>query len=189
MAGVSVNDRGKIAEEYLHVLRRAWSGEPFEWRGRTIRVTPKLRHPLRIIAGGSGKAAARRAARMRVGFYPAVKNPELVELYGEECGETSFLHVTEDPDRDWERVAPYLLYEARMYAQWQSQQEGWLPESITLDTLRRNPACRVVTPEQCVELMRGASRCFFHPLVCGMPPELGWESLRLFENEVLPYLR
>ncbi len=25
-----------------------------------------------------------------------------------------------------------------------------------------------------------------HPLVGGLPPELGWESLRLLEHEVLP---
>jgi hypothetical protein len=26
----------------------------------------------------------------------------------------------------------------------------------------------------------------FHPLCGGMPPELAWSSLRLFESEVLP---
>jgi alkanesulfonate monooxygenase SsuD/methylene tetrahydromethanopterin reductase-like flavin-dependent oxidoreductase (luciferase family) len=201
MAGVSVKDRGKIAEEYLGVLRQAWTGKPFEWRGRTIRVTPKLQHPLRIIAGGYDKAAARRAARMRVGFYPGVIIPGVIETYHEECarlgfagfvqptGATAFLHVSKDPDRDWERVGPYLLYEARAYAQWQSQHESGGPESITLDMLRQNRACRVVTPEQCIQLMQGPSRVFFHPLVCGMPPALGWESLRLFEKEVVPYLR
>jgi hypothetical protein len=28
----------------------------------------------------------------------------------------------------------------------------------------------------------------FHPLMGGIPPELGWRSLRLFETEVLPKL-
>jgi len=49
----------------------------------------------------------------------------------------------------------------------------------------------VVTPEQCVELA-GEVGTFgsvtLHPLLAGMPPELGWESLELFEREVLPRL-
>jgi hypothetical protein len=28
-----------------------------------------------------------------------------------------------------------------------------------------------------------------HPLMGGIPPELGWESLELFERQVLPRLR
>ena len=37
MAGIDRRQRGALTEEYLNVLRAAWSGEPFEWRGRTIR--------------------------------------------------------------------------------------------------------------------------------------------------------
>src|SRR5712691_2392502 len=43
MAGVDRKARGRLLEEYVQVLRQAWTGEPFEWRGRTIRVTPKPR--------------------------------------------------------------------------------------------------------------------------------------------------
>jgi hypothetical protein len=28
----------------------------------------------------------------------------------------------------------------------------------------------------------------FHPTIGGMPPELGWKMLRLFEGDVLPCL-
>src|SRR5262249_5684862 len=41
MAAVDRKRRGSLLEEYVEVLRKAWTGEPFEWRGRTIRVTPK----------------------------------------------------------------------------------------------------------------------------------------------------
>ena len=43
----------------------AWTGEPFEWRGRTITVTPKpftQPHPNLLIGGGT-EWAARAAAR------------------------------------------------------------------------------------------------------------------------------
>jgi hypothetical protein len=29
----------------------------------------------------------------------------------------------------------------------------------------------------------------FHPMMGGLPPELAWESLHLFEREVLPKVR
>ena len=37
MAGVEKRRRGKLLEEYVGVLREAWTGEPFEWRGRADR--------------------------------------------------------------------------------------------------------------------------------------------------------
>src|SRR5689334_17028474 len=40
MAGVDRKARGRLTEEYVDVLRKAWTGEPFEWRGRMVRVTP-----------------------------------------------------------------------------------------------------------------------------------------------------
>ena len=30
-----------VLEEYVGVLLQAWKGEPFDWRGRTVTVTPK----------------------------------------------------------------------------------------------------------------------------------------------------
>ena len=47
---------------------------------------------------------------------------------------------------------------------------------------------RVLTPAEFVEEMRAAPFPFalFHPLCGGMPPELAWSSLHLFEHEVLP---
>ena len=50
----------------------------------------------------------------------------------------------------------------------------------------------VVTPEECVELCRRigpGGRLGFNPLNGGIDPEIAWESLHLFEHEVLPALR
>ena len=41
MAGVEHAARGKILEEFVETLKQAWTGEPFEWQGRTVVVTPK----------------------------------------------------------------------------------------------------------------------------------------------------
>ena len=50
---------------------------------------------------------------------------------------------------------------------------------------------RVLTPEACVELGRGLGErgvLVLHPLMGGLPPELGWQSLELFDAKVLPAL-
>ena len=40
MFGVRREHRRRLYEEAIEVLRRAWTGEPFEYRGRPVRVTP-----------------------------------------------------------------------------------------------------------------------------------------------------
>jgi alkanesulfonate monooxygenase SsuD/methylene tetrahydromethanopterin reductase-like flavin-dependent oxidoreductase (luciferase family) len=67
MAGIDHAARGKVLEEYVDVILRAWTTDEFEWRGRTIRVTPKPAtkpHPALLIGGGV-PAAGRRAAGVR----------------------------------------------------------------------------------------------------------------------------
>ena len=53
----------------------------------------------------------------------------------------------------------------------------------------RSGVYKVFTPDQCVDLGEETGRLILHPLMGGMSPQLGWESLRLFESEVLPRLR
>lgn len=116
MAGVDRKRRGKIVEEYLGVLMKAWTGEPFEWQGRTITVTPTPASPAQalVFAGGSVKASAERAARLRLGFFTMSTDPTLGETYEAECKKVgfehgffmfptgpSFVHVAEDPDKAW----------------------------------------------------------------------------------------
>ena len=49
MFGRAMKGRGKVLEEGVEVLRRAWSGEPFEYRDGAVRVTPRpVQDPLPI---------------------------------------------------------------------------------------------------------------------------------------------
>src|SRR5262249_60340246 len=84
MAGVDRKARGRLLEEYVQVLRQAWTGEPFEWHGRTIRVTPRPCSEPLMLVGGSTAAAARRAARLRLGFFPAIGDAHLADVYHDE---------------------------------------------------------------------------------------------------------
>jgi alkanesulfonate monooxygenase SsuD/methylene tetrahydromethanopterin reductase-like flavin-dependent oxidoreductase (luciferase family) len=209
MAGVDRKQRGKLVEEYIGVMRQAWTGEPFEWRGRTIRVTPTpltKPHPM-IMIGGSTEIAARRAARLELPFFPAIGDPELTRIYKEACAEVGFtggfasepsgpgfVHVAEDVDDAWEKVGRHALHEAQTYANWQTpgQRSAVHVDATTVDDVRASGVYRVVTPDECVALaeeLGPAGTIVLHPLMGGIPPEVAWESLELFEAKVLPRIR
>jgi alkanesulfonate monooxygenase SsuD/methylene tetrahydromethanopterin reductase-like flavin-dependent oxidoreductase (luciferase family) len=203
MAGVERKHRGRLLEEYVEVMRKAWTGEPFEWRGREIRVTPTPPSPPIVLVGGSTEKAAKRAARLRAGFFPAIGDPALKAFYEAECeklgftgfvampGGPGFVHVTEDPERDWARIAPHALYDAQTYAAWQTpdQRSQVHVDAVTADDVRRSGVYRVVTPDECVALAQETGRVLLHPLMGGIPPALAWESLECFASKVLPRLR
>ncbi|MFF9775259.1 LLM class flavin-dependent oxidoreductase [Streptomyces sp. NPDC013978] len=195
--------RGKLQDEVLETLLRAWTGEPFAYRGRTVRVTPRPGtepHPL-LLVGGSSRAAARRAARLGLPFFPSAHLPELESYYKERlveygtegwtmmpAAETPLLHVAEDPDRAWAEYGGHFLHEARTYASWQSAgiRSAVRSGASTVAELRAEGVYRIVTPDECVAL--GLDNYVLHPLAGGMPLEEGWRGLRLFAERVLPRL-
>jgi len=99
--------------------------------------------------------------------------------------------VSEDPERDWARIAPHALYDAQTYAAWQTpdQRSQVHVEARDAAELRKSGVYRVVTPDECVALAEETGQVLFHPLMGGLPPALGWESLELFARKVLPRLR
>ncbi|MER6157496.1 LLM class flavin-dependent oxidoreductase [Streptomyces sp. NPDC001868] len=195
--------RGRLQDEVLETLLQAWTGEPFSYRGRTVRVTPRPGtepHPL-LLVGGSSKAAARRAARLGLPFFPSAHLPELEAYYKERlveygtegwtmmpAAETPLLHVAEDPDRAWAEYGGHFLHEARTYASWQSAgiRSAVRSGAATVAELRAEGVYRIVTPDECVAL--GLDSYVLHPLAGGMPVEEGWRGLRLFAERVLPRL-
>src|SRR5439155_23915819 len=72
MYGVRMEDRANAVEETVQVLRKAWSGEPFKYRGRTIELVSPVPKPRpRIIVGGSTPMMARKAAAIADGMSPS----------------------------------------------------------------------------------------------------------------------
>jgi alkanesulfonate monooxygenase SsuD/methylene tetrahydromethanopterin reductase-like flavin-dependent oxidoreductase (luciferase family) len=202
-----LHERPKRTTEVVQTLRQAWSGEPFEYRGRTARITPRPAQPggPQITLGGSTEAAARRAARLGDGFLPS--SPELWEPYRDERqkaghpdpgpyagGDTSAFVLATDVEATWRAVAPYFLHEVNAYGRWMAEagvDQGGYREVGDVDALRATGQYRVLTPdEMTAELRAGGDYAFalFHPMVGGIPPALAWESLHLFEREVLPRL-
>ena len=79
-----------IMNETLDVLKKAWTGEPFEYQGRTVRVTPKPARAAgpKIDMGGSTDKSAIRAGKAGYQYYPG--HPALFEIYKEERAKAGF---------------------------------------------------------------------------------------------------
>ncbi|WAP58550.1 LLM class flavin-dependent oxidoreductase [Streptomyces sp. S465] len=201
--------RGALQDEALETLLAAWTGEPFDYRGRTVRITPRpytRPHPP-LLVGGSSRVAARRAARLGLPFFPSAHLPELEAYYHARRVEygtegwclmppavTPLLHLSEDPERAWARYGTHLLYEARRYASWQrgTVRSAVRSRAEDVTALRREGVYRIVTPEECVAYAAEGgdmASLVLHPLCGGMPVEEGWRSLRLFAERVLPRLK
>jgi alkanesulfonate monooxygenase SsuD/methylene tetrahydromethanopterin reductase-like flavin-dependent oxidoreductase (luciferase family) len=206
MFGIDFEHRGPVLEHKIETFVQALTGEPFEHRGRTIRVTPgpvQQPRPL-VLLGGSTRPSARRAARLADGFMPAIPDEALYDLYlaerarlGKDPGELVrpsgplFVHVADDPDRAWARIAPHALHEMNSYAHWASFAPGANPyvPLEDADVLRAQGLYAVVTPDECVALAEATepgAKLILHPLMGGLPPDLAWESLELFGAKVLP---
>ena len=209
-AGVDRKLRGKLVEECVEACKAAWTGEPFEFRGRTVMVRPTPATPggPHIAVGGKTELAARRAARLRCHFSPANNDPALTNAYREECARlgyegkveglgdkpmrAGFVMVSEDPESTWAEIAPLALYDAESYASWQDDpvRSYWVvPNLENADDLRTSGRYLVLTPEEAVEQISKDRGLTLHPLMGGIHPDLAWESLRLLEHEVLPKVR
>jgi alkanesulfonate monooxygenase SsuD/methylene tetrahydromethanopterin reductase-like flavin-dependent oxidoreductase (luciferase family) len=203
MYGVPMAERPKRVTELVTTLKAAFTGEPFEYRGRTVRVTPAPFRPggPAIRLGGSSEPAARRAARIADGFVPT--DPAVWEHYRDELARlgradpgpnplaaTGIVALADDADKGWASLAPFFLHHTNAYGAWQAQDGIAAPYRTTADAeaLRASGRFRVLTPaEYAVELRAApAPSAHFHPFVGGVPIELAWTSLRLFEDEVLP---
>ena len=94
--GVPFEERGARTDESIQALRSLWSPRAEPFRGRfyrwdAVESNPRPVRPegIPIVVGGHSAPAARRAARLGDGFFPARGGPEeLARLFGvvrEEC--------------------------------------------------------------------------------------------------------
>ena len=209
MFAASLKDRGALLDSGIDTILRALRGEGFEKGGRRIFVRPlPTRRPEDIVmVGGGVRASARRAARFDIGFMPM--DPELVDVYLAECarrgqrprqfarrtpGMPLAVHLCENPDIGWELIEPHAVHVvaeyARMAASSADSSAAQTPFSglTEPENLRQAGLFAAWTPEQLLQkisTLPDGSSLGVHPLLGGLSPEHGWESLKLM-GETLP---
>lgn len=205
MFGRQMRDRPKLVTKAVETMRKAWTGEPFDYEGRRACVTPRPFQPNgpAITLGGASEGAARRAARIADGFMPT--GPDYWEFYRDEMaklgkpdpgpfltGTVSYIHISDDPDATWAEVSKYAMHEMNAYGAWaaESGSDTGYSQVPSADVLRTMGIYQIVTPKECIELIGGLGNGVFmlHPLMGGVPPKLAWENIRLFESKVLPHI-
>jgi alkanesulfonate monooxygenase SsuD/methylene tetrahydromethanopterin reductase-like flavin-dependent oxidoreductase (luciferase family) len=207
---VSLRDRGKLLDQGIDIILRALRGERFEADGREVFVRPlPVQAPEDILMAGGGVAAsARRAARFGIGFAPMRLRGDLFPLYDEECtrlgrspgrkygsGLPLCIHVAEDKQQAWTELKPHAMHVASEYAKWAGEEANSNSPFKGLDdedALRRSGIFAVWTPEEVIAnapgIFAAGGTLNFMPLLGGLSPNLGWRSLELIKNQVMPQL-
>jgi alkanesulfonate monooxygenase SsuD/methylene tetrahydromethanopterin reductase-like flavin-dependent oxidoreductase (luciferase family) len=190
--GVDRRTRGATLEALIPTLRRAWSGEPFTYDGRRVRVTPTPFTPggPMLLYGGGTTAAARRAARLGLMLLAEKHDPELEAAYIDEAtsagvppagciipdADATTYFVADDPDRAWHELGPYMLNDTRSYARWNAgrQDVAMVTGAETVDELRASGAFTIVTRDEAAAMVTRGEMLALQPLVGGLPPDVAW---------------
>jgi len=185
------------------------------WSLKGVRVMPRpVQRPRpRILLGGSTDAGAVRAARLGDGF--TTPYPKLLEVWREEMKKLgkdpagagsltgssqglpgSFLHLARDPAAAWRVIGPHAVWESNTYAEWARERGNSPFRPVSHPDQLLESGYGVLTPEELVSQGRGLEaerpgphRFLFHPMMGGIPFELGQECLELAVSEVMPAFR
>lgn len=203
--GVNWKQRGQVFDEKLAVLVPALSGDTFSYNSEPMRLNPVPGSPVQalLIVGGNSKPAARRAARFGLGFCPAIDDAELAATYDEACAKNGFNYgftifprepsttiISDDPQACWQEYGHHLLYDATAYGAWRHPNRRAYAESFATneEELKAEGKYRIISPEAAIEAIETKGSLHLAPLVGGFPVALGWRSLELFTEKVLPYI-
>jgi len=207
--GADYANRGATMEELIPFLRQAWTGEPFEYRGTTVRVTPKpFQDPMRVYMGGGNRRTIERAARLADGWI-APGGGESWEIYRQvsrDLGKPDpgpyptsgpmFLWVTaDDKQKTLDRLMPHIRHQIEGYAQWTRPVHGaevgpYSGEDLS-GALEGRGNFQIMDPEEAIAFGRSLGRrgwMVFNPLMAGIDPAWAWEMLQLLDDRVLPYI-
>lgn len=208
MFGREMKGRGRRLEDCIRVMRRAWSGEEFEFEGRSVRVTPLpyTNGGPSMLMGGGVAASARRAARLGMGMIAMGTDPDLEEIYREACeaegrspgfcinpkpGLAMSAFVSRDPDEAWAKWGPYLLHDAKAYAELMGDEIDSATKSgaTTVAALRAAKGnYQIFSPDEAVAEIEKNGVFMMQPLCGGLPIDYAWESLETLVRDVLPRL-
>ena len=203
-AGVDWQLRGKQFDGLLTQVMALMQGETVEINGQEAQLhhLPESPADELVYVGGNSAAAARRAARMDLPFWPSIEDADVLDAYSDTCAKegvtarlqlsqfAGFDFIAEDPDKAWQEIGSYLLYDAMAYQAIGNSQRRSASEftDADIEALRASGTYNIVTPEQALKRFEANQALCVNPLAGGMPSEHGWRCLELYEAEVLPHL-
>jgi len=199
--------------EGIEILKRAWTGERFDFAGKHFnfkdaRVLPKPVSPKgpELLWGGMNPASITRSAQLDLGFACNLGSAEIRRYHQalRELGKdpaaysvvnTRQVYVADSEDQAWNEIAPGLMYQMELYGKWLD--EGGIDTSG-----RYRPDARALRkgsilgpPQQVIEQLREliaqtpATEIALGMQQPGLDPSLALRSLKRFATEVLPVLR
>jgi alkanesulfonate monooxygenase SsuD/methylene tetrahydromethanopterin reductase-like flavin-dependent oxidoreductase (luciferase family) len=204
--GLSLKDRGRLADEKLALLRRLLAGETVIQDGRRITVTPRpaTAGGPGLMWGGGSVAAARRAGRYGLALLANANVPGMREAYEAACREhghppgptmlpdrdhPSVVFVADDIEQAWSELGEHLLHDARTYAEWNpgDQTSAGFSQVHTVAELREAAASHVIiSVREAVSRVRAGQILHLAPLCGGLPPDVAWPYLKRVGDVVLP---
>jgi alkanesulfonate monooxygenase SsuD/methylene tetrahydromethanopterin reductase-like flavin-dependent oxidoreductase (luciferase family) len=197
--GKSWSTRGRDIEERITTLLSLWAS------GATTPGPYSQPHPFLFYGGGS-PAAAKRAARLGLGFQPQHGDRALKDLYDDTCrslgrepgfvlrapaGGPANVFCADDPDEFWGRYGHHLLADATAYQEWHGEAGSYVVDhSKTVEEMRAAGVYLVTTPDDLIDRCRAGLRLVTsHPACGGLPAQPSWASLRAVSEVVLPAVR
>ena len=203
--GVEWSQRGKVFDKKMDILIQTLKGEYVLNGDASTQLNPlpvsKINSLLMI--GGNSKAAAVRAARLGLVFCPAIDDVTLEKIYTDACreygvkrgliispGKPATTFISLDPAATWKDIGEHLMYDATAYGMWQHPNRRAYAESFAsnIEELKQEGKYRVLSPGQALESIKKTGSLHLAPLTGGVSIDVGWKSLRLFEDHVQPYL-
>jgi alkanesulfonate monooxygenase SsuD/methylene tetrahydromethanopterin reductase-like flavin-dependent oxidoreductase (luciferase family) len=195
--GVDRRTRGRLVESRIHTLRGLFAGREVDIDGRRVRITPGPFTPGGPVLayGGGSEAAARRAGRLGMLFVAEREERTLEAAYLDAAaaagadapgcllptpGVPLTTFVSDDPDRAWAQLGPYLLLDATGYGAWSQAREGTASVSAatTVDGLRaERGAYQVLSSDEARAQVAAGHPLALQPLVGGLPPDVAWPYL------------
>ena len=209
-------ERGQRTEETVRLLRLAWAGAQFSFRGEsyhfedvTVTPPPAQQPGPPIFLGGSSVPAARRAGRLGCGFAAdSGGSLDLYQVYAEaftavdgglaapEIKANRLVHVTDDPERAWRLLGPHLLYQNNVYARWAREagdanaREADLtdPAQLPKDSFLIGTPGQVLAELKAIFAEGPVTEIIFWARPPGMTLADSSASLQLIADQVLPAL-
>lgn len=214
--GVPRSERGLRTEETVQLLRLAWSGEKFSFEGKsyqfqdvTVTPPPAQTPGPPVYLGGSSVPPARRAGRLGCGFAADSGGPlDLYQVYADaftsvdgglaapDIKANRFIFVAEDPEQAWHQLAPHLLHQNNVYAQWarEAGEPNARPGDLTDPAQLSRDSFLIGTPQEVLtELISvfrqgPVSEVIFWARPPGVSHEDSSASLQLIADHILPAL-